>query len=115
MAHITGMFSLHRVLQWWVGRLLGGPWSSFRTISQAQATEQCIGPHEEAKEPVMPKTPEASQMIDSGQLQVKHSQTGSFRQMLGAQSLQNSVSFPELSGSHPWSIPGVLLQVRACI
>ena len=54
-------------------------------------------------------------MMDPGQLQVNHSQRGLFRQNLGAQSLLGSVSFPELSGSHPWSTPGVLLQVRACI
>lgn len=48
-------------------------------------------------------------MMDPGQLQVKHSQGGLFRQTLGAHSLLGSVSFPELSGSHSWSIPGVLL------
>lgn len=54
-------------------------------------------------------------MMDPGQLQVKHSQGGLFRQTLGAQSLLGSVSFPELSGSHSWSIPGMLLQVCAGI
>lgn len=54
-------------------------------------------------------------MMDPGQLQVKQSQRGLFRQILVASSLLGSVSFPELSGSHPWSILGVLLQARACI